>query len=97
LPRVCNQSSLTYAVADLHNTPCLYLDSTTATPTWRQYTAYGDARGVAVTAPDNRGFLNKPMDLTTGLTIVGAQRSEVVRAAGARCRRHGDVRAVQRL
>jgi RHS repeat-associated protein len=67
-------TSFTYAIADQHGTPSLYLDSTATTPTWRQYTPYGAARGDAVAAPDNRGFLNKPMDTTTGLTVVGARQ-----------------------
>ena len=67
-------TAFTYAIADPHGTPSLYLDSTTTTPTWRQYTPYGGARGTTITTPDNRGFLNKPMDTTTGLTIVGARQ-----------------------
>jgi RHS repeat-associated protein len=67
-------TAFTYAISDAHGTPSLYLDSTTVTPTWRQYTPYGDSRGGAVVAPDNHGFLNKPMDLTTGLTVVGARQ-----------------------
>jgi RHS repeat-associated protein len=67
-------TAFSYAIADPHGTPSLYLDYTATTATWRQYTPYGDTRGAAVSAPDNRGFLNKPMDITTGLTIVGARQ-----------------------
>jgi RHS repeat-associated protein len=63
-----------FAISDRHASPVLYLDSTAQTPTWRQFTPYGEARGSAVTAPDNHGFLNKLMDTNTGLTIVGARQ-----------------------
>ncbi|MGW4498562.1 RHS repeat-associated core domain-containing protein [Micromonospora sp. NPDC004336] len=65
-------TAYSFAIADHQGTPSLYLDNTAQNPTWRQYTPYGAARGAAVTAPDNRGFLNKPMS-PTGLTIVGAR------------------------
>ena len=67
-------TAFSYAIADPHGTPSLYLDYTATTATWRQYTPYGAPRGAAVSAPDNRGFLNKPMDTTTSLTIVGARQ-----------------------
>jgi len=51
----------------------LYLDSTAQVPTWRQYTPYGETRGTAVIAPDDRGFLDKTIDGTTGLTNIGAR------------------------
>ncbi|WP_433349113.1 RHS repeat-associated core domain-containing protein [Micromonospora sp. CA-111912] len=65
-------TAYTFAIADHQGTPTLYLDSTAQNPTWRQYTPYGGARGATVVAPDNRGFLNKPMS-PTGLTTVGAR------------------------
>jgi RHS repeat-associated protein len=67
-------NDFSYTVCDQHGTPTLYLDSNGQSPTWRQYTPYGAARGTSVTAPDNRGFLNKAMDGATGLTIVGARQ-----------------------
>jgi len=67
-------TAFNYAIADQHGTPSLYLDSTTTTPTWRQYTPYGAARGTTITTPDNHGFLNKPMDTTTELTVIGARQ-----------------------
>jgi RHS repeat-associated protein len=67
-------TAFSFAIGDQHNTPSLYLDPTAATPTWRQYTPYGAPRGTAVAGPDNHGFLNKPMDATTGLTVVGARQ-----------------------
>jgi RHS repeat-associated protein len=63
-------TNYTFAIADHQGTPSLYLDSTAQNPTWRQYTPYGAARGAAITAPDNRGFLNKPSGVT-GLTVIG--------------------------
>ncbi|WP_405111433.1 sugar-binding protein [Micromonospora sp. NBC_01405] len=65
-------TAYTFAVADHQGTPTLYLDNTAQTPTWRQFTPYGGPRGAAITAPDNHGFLNKPMS-PTGLTLVGAR------------------------
>lgn len=67
-----------YVIGDSHGTPSLYLDNSAANPTWRQYTPYGDTRGSAVTAPDNRGFLNKPLSKATGLTVVGARQYDPV-------------------
>lgn len=66
-------TAVTFALPDPHNSPSLYLDYTAQNPTWRQFTPYGGTRGTAVTAPDNRGFLNAPADTATGLTIVGAR------------------------
>ncbi|WP_308167765.1 RHS repeat domain-containing protein [Catellatospora tritici] len=66
-------SNYKFAIGDHQGTPILYLDSTAQVPTWRQYTPYGGARGTAVAAPDNHGFLDKPMDANTGLTVVGSR------------------------
>ena len=67
-------TSVVFALPDMHGTPTLYLDYTAQAPIWRQYTPYGGPRGTAVAAPDNHGFLNKPADQATGLTIVGARQ-----------------------
>ena len=67
-------TAIVFALPDQHGTPTLYLDYTFQTPTWRQYTPYGASRGATITAPDNRGFLNKPDDKATGLTLVGARQ-----------------------
>ena len=67
-------ASFGFELADQHGTPTLYLDNTADNPRWRQFTPYGEARGTAVTAPDNRGFLNKAIDSNTGLSIVGARQ-----------------------
>jgi len=49
------------------------VDYTGQNPTWRQTAPYGAARRTANAWPDNRGFLDKPMNYTTGLTHVGAR------------------------
>ncbi|MEV6546328.1 RHS repeat-associated core domain-containing protein [Streptomyces sp. NPDC051665] len=58
---------------DQHGTNTLYLDSTAQTPTWRQFDLYGNARGSTTSWVDNRTFLNKTTDETTGLTDIGAR------------------------
>ncbi|MCG7208169.1 GH-E family nuclease [Streptomyces arenae] len=59
--------------ADQHGTNSLYLDYTAQTPTWRQFDPYGNSRGTTTTWADNRTFLNKTTDTTTGLTDIGAR------------------------
>lgn len=67
-------TSYNFAVTDRHATSLLTLDATAANPVWRQFTPYGAPRGTAPTTwPDNHGFLGKPADPVTGLTIVGAR------------------------
>ncbi|MEU1586619.1 RHS repeat-associated core domain-containing protein [Micromonospora sp. NPDC005710] len=70
--RTGSGTAYSFAIDDHQGTPTLYLDSTAQNPTWRQYTPYGGPRGAAVTAPDNHGFLDKPMS-PTGLTTIGAR------------------------
>ncbi|MEU1585734.1 RHS repeat-associated core domain-containing protein [Micromonospora sp. NPDC005710] len=62
-----------FTIPDHQGTPNLYLNNTAQVPTWRQYTPYGAPRGSTVTAPDNRGFLNQPLNTNTGLTQVSAR------------------------
>ncbi|SBT42705.1 RHS repeat domain-containing protein [Micromonospora auratinigra] len=71
--RTGSGSSYSYMLPDHQGTPSLYLNNTAQVPTWRQYTPYGGPRGATVTAPDNRGFLNQPLNTNTGLTQVGAR------------------------
>ncbi|MFJ9710837.1 RHS repeat-associated core domain-containing protein [Streptomyces sp. NPDC101234] len=59
--------------ADQHGTNSLSLDYTAQTPTWRQFDPYGNSRGTTTTWADNRTFLNKTTDTTTGLTDIGAR------------------------
>ncbi|MEU3283936.1 RHS repeat domain-containing protein [Streptomyces longwoodensis] len=63
-----------FEVGDPHGTSGLYPDSTAQTPTWRQFTPYGDTRGSQVNWIDNRGFLNAPNNSNTGLTQIGARQ-----------------------
>ncbi|MDT7654975.1 MAG: hypothetical protein QOI36_6382 [Pseudonocardiales bacterium] len=63
-----------FEITDQHGTSGLALDHTAQTPTWRQFTPYGAPRGATTTWLDDRGFLNKPTDTTTGLTTVGARQ-----------------------
>ncbi len=67
-------STVTFEIADQHDTHGLELDSTAQNPTWRQFTPYGAPRGDPTSWTDNRGFLNAPTDTATGLTIVGARQ-----------------------
>ncbi|GAA1957347.1 RHS repeat-associated core domain-containing protein [Catenulispora subtropica] len=59
---------------DQHGTKTLMLDNTGQVPTWRQSTPFGEARGGSTSWVDNRGFLNKPADTSTGLTEIGARQ-----------------------
>jgi RHS repeat-associated protein len=70
-----------YKISDAHATSTLTLDYTGQTPTWRQFTPFGEARGTAATSwVDNRTFLDKTTDTTTGLTNVGARYYDPVTA-----------------
>ncbi|AEV87821.1 sugar-binding protein [Actinoplanes sp. SE50] len=66
-------STYSFALADHNGTPTLYLNSTMSAPTWRQYTPDGATRGAGGAYPDNRGFLNKPVNNSTGLIQIGAR------------------------
>jgi len=67
-----------FEITNQNGTAVLALDSTAQTPTWRQFTPYGAPRGTPVTWIDNRGFLDKPADPNTGLTIIGARQYDPV-------------------
>jgi RHS repeat-associated protein len=71
--RTGNGNSYGFEMTDQHGTAFLTLDDTAQNPTWRQFTPYGAPRGPAATWIDNRGFLGKPADASTGLTIIGAR------------------------
>ncbi|MFK3979015.1 polymorphic toxin-type HINT domain-containing protein [Micromonospora sp. NPDC050397] len=66
-------ANFSFAISDQQGSPSLYLDSTAQIPTWRQQTPYGAPRGAVGTYPDNRGFLNKPVNADIGLVHVGAR------------------------
>ncbi|MFF7634975.1 RHS repeat-associated core domain-containing protein, partial [Kitasatospora sp. NPDC008050] len=65
-----------YVLSDPHGTATLTMDTTTQQATRQQYTPYGEVRGTTSASwPDpTRGFLNKPVDTTTGYTDVGARK-----------------------
>ncbi len=68
-------ASYDYELTDQQGTGVLTLSADLTGPAWRQSTPYGAARGTPPTAwPDTNGFLGKPTDSTTGLTIVGARQ-----------------------
>ncbi len=67
-------SNYSFEITDLHGTSLLALDSTCDNPVWRQETPFGAPRSTATGPwPDTNGFLGKPTDSSTGLTIVGAR------------------------
>jgi RHS repeat-associated protein len=67
-------TSYYFEIPDTRGTSTLYLDNTAQTPTWRQFTPYGAPRGAPASWIDNRGYLSKPADPVTGLTILGARQ-----------------------
>ena len=71
--RAGSGTNYTFALADTQGTPSLYLSNTAQIPTWRQYTPHGAPRGASASLPDNRGFLNMPLNGSTGLTRLGAR------------------------
>ncbi|MFG1610973.1 RHS repeat-associated core domain-containing protein [Actinoplanes sp. NPDC049265] len=66
-------TNYSFALTDGHGSPALYFDNQVLNPSWRQYSPYGEPRGAIGTYPDNRGFLNKPVNSTTGLTRLGVR------------------------
>jgi RHS repeat-associated protein len=68
------QPTLTWLTGDLHGTSTLAIDNNGQTVTKRYTTPFGATRGGGTsTWPDDKGFLGKPKDDTTGLTYVGAR------------------------
>ncbi|MFE0040333.1 RHS repeat-associated core domain-containing protein [Streptomyces sp. NPDC059015] len=67
-------SKLSFLAGDHHGTSSLVLDATTMAVTKRHTTPFGASRGTAPTSwPDDKAFLGKPADTTTGLTHIGAR------------------------
>lgn len=71
--RTGSSTNYGFTISDAHGTAALRLDNTAQTPTWRQFTPYGAARGTTGSWIDNRGFLDQPVNPTTGLNQVGAR------------------------
>ncbi|MFI6608005.1 polymorphic toxin-type HINT domain-containing protein [Streptomyces sp. NPDC050507] len=67
-------SKLTFLAADHHGTSSLAIDSITQATTRRYATPFGSPRGTEPTTwPDDKAFLGKPADKSTGLTHIGAR------------------------
>lgn len=70
-----SNSTLTWLLANTQASTQLTIDAATGTTTRRRYTPYGDERPGTSPLPagTDRGFLGKPEDTTTGLTLLGAR------------------------
>ncbi|MFF2895091.1 RHS repeat-associated core domain-containing protein [Streptomyces sp. NPDC057966] len=67
-------TKLNFLCSDPHGTATLVLEPTTWAVTKRYTTPFGSTRGATPTTwPDDKGFLGKPADTTTGLTHIGAR------------------------
>lgn len=67
-------TKLSFLAADHHGTSSLVLEAGTYAITKRHTTPFGAPRGTTPTTwPDDKGFLGKPADTTTGLTHIGAR------------------------
>ncbi|MFB8439426.1 RHS repeat-associated core domain-containing protein [Streptomyces niveus] len=67
-------TKLNFLAADHHGTSSLVLEADTYAITKRHTTPFGAPRGTTPTTwPDDKGFLGKPADTTTGLTHIGAR------------------------
>lgn len=68
------QPTLSWMAGDQNGTNSLAIDNSTQATTKRYTTPFGAPRSGAIgTWPDDKGFLGKPTDTTTGLTYVGAR------------------------
>ncbi|MFQ6199565.1 RHS repeat-associated core domain-containing protein [Streptomyces sp. NPDC000405] len=67
--------TVSYLAGDHHGTASLAIDATTQQPTKRYQTPFGADRGTPLYGPwpDDKGFLGKTRDATTGLTHIGAR------------------------
>ncbi len=66
-------AGLTWLGADPHGTDTIAVKAADGTATIRRYTPFGTPRGTTPTWPNSRGFLNGPVDPTTGITHLGAR------------------------
>ncbi|WP_308280835.1 RHS repeat-associated core domain-containing protein [Streptomyces barringtoniae] len=72
-------TGLYWIVDDHHGTASMVVDAATQQITRRYTEPFGEARGSTSTAwPDDKGFLGKPTDASTGLTHVGAREYDPV-------------------
>ncbi|TXR99942.1 RHS repeat-associated core domain-containing protein [Streptomyces sp. col6] len=71
-------TKLSFLAADHHGTSSLAIDATTQAVTKRYTTPFGAQRGTKPTTwPDDKAFLGKPTDQTTGLTHIGAREYDL--------------------
>ncbi len=74
VPAAGTGTKLSFLAADHHGTSSIALDATTYAITKRYTTPFGAPRGQKPQAwPDDKSFLGKPADTTTGLTHIGAR------------------------
>jgi RHS repeat-associated protein len=67
-------TKLSFLAADQHGTSSIAMDASTYAVTKRYTTPFGASRGTKPASwPDDKAFLGKPADDTTGLTHVGAR------------------------
>ncbi|MFE4992150.1 RHS repeat-associated core domain-containing protein [Streptomyces mirabilis] len=67
-------SKLSFLASSHHNTASIALDASSYAVTKRYTDPFGGTRGTKVSSwPDDKAFLGKPADTTTGLTHVGAR------------------------
>ncbi|WSS36928.1 RHS repeat-associated core domain-containing protein [Streptomyces microflavus] len=68
-------TQLSFLTADHHGTSSLAIEAVTQAVTKRYSTPFGAPRGdqPTTTWPDDKAFLGKPADITTGLTHIGAR------------------------
>ncbi|MFD6530440.1 RHS repeat-associated core domain-containing protein [Streptomyces sp. NPDC060184] len=67
-------TKLSFLAGDNHGTSNISLDSSTQAVTKRYTSPFGESRGTTAGAwPDDKAFLGKPADTTTGLTHIGAR------------------------
>jgi RHS repeat-associated protein len=66
-------TKLTFLAGDNHGTSSLAVDASTLAFTKRYTTPFGASRGTKSTWPDDKSFLGKPADTTTGLSHIGAR------------------------
>lgn len=71
---VRTETGLSWMVDDHHGTASMTVDATTQAVTRRYTKPFGETRGATPPAwPDDKGFLGKPVDSSTGLIHVGAR------------------------
>ncbi|WP_189707296.1 RHS repeat domain-containing protein [Streptomyces phaeofaciens] len=66
-------AKLTWLAGDNHGTSTVAVDAGTQAVTRRYTTPFGESRGKEADWPDDKAFLGKPKDASTGLTQVGAR------------------------